>query len=82
MQEIKKRTVHTVVYHPNDGDVLKSTLEKDGWTVHSEHRAINGFSELTLRAGLCGQFVVLKGDETIVDAEMLIYKREKEGTDD
>lgn len=41
------------------------------------HRAINGFSALTLRAGLCGQFVVLKGDETIVDAEMLIYKREK-----
>ena len=49
MQEIKKRTVHTVVYHPNDGGVLKSTLEKDGRTVHSSHRAINGFSTLTLR---------------------------------
>ena len=33
MQEIKKSTVHTVVYHPNDWDVLKSTLENDGWTV-------------------------------------------------
>ena len=79
MQEIKKRTVHTVVYHPNDWDVLKSTLENDGWTVH---RAINGFSALTLRAGLCGQFVVLKGDETIVGTDMLLYKREKEGTND
>lgn len=48
MQEMKKRTAHTIVYHPNDWDVLKSTLEKDGWAVHSTHRASNGFSELTL----------------------------------
>ena len=37
MQEIKKRTVHTVVYHPNDWDVLKSTLEKDGLSALTLH---------------------------------------------
>ena len=89
MQELRKNTAHTIVYHPNDGAVLKSTLDNGGWTMHSAHRASNGFSELTLhpvmRDGLCGEFIVLKGDETIVDAEMLIYKREKgneEHTDD
>lgn len=89
MQEMRKNTAHTIVYHPNDEGVLKSILEKDGWTVHSSHRASNGFSELTLhplmRSGLRGEFIVLKGDETIVGTDMLLYKRERDNekrTDD
>lgn len=87
--ELRKVAVHTIVYHPSDFRNLRDSLVSEGWAVDSEYIARKGVTSLKLfpmrNACLRGEFVTLKGDESVMDAALFLYRKERDNekrTDD